>query len=121
MKYLKQFVIGSSWLVSLSFLYAAAFHRPNKNYTYENYSLVAPVWFGLWNIISLIMAEHFGLTMRMRFLIVSVISCLCIMTIVTKFKSYDFTEKELNEYYVYIFIKYMITWNIIIYYTEKYF
>lgn len=44
MKYLKQFVIGSSALVFLPFLYTLAFKTPNKNYSYENYSLLIPIW-----------------------------------------------------------------------------
>ena len=54
MKYLKQFVIGSSWLVVIHFLYMAAYHRPNKNWLYKNYSLVVSFSFGIYNVLSLI-------------------------------------------------------------------
>ena len=119
MKYLREFVIGSSVLVFLPFIYTVAFKTPKKNYSYENYSLLAPIWFGLWNVISLIIAEHFGLTMRMRFLIISILSCLSIITIVNILKSYNYSKEELRNYYIRIFIRYMITWNIVIYYLEK--
>jgi len=119
MKYLKQFVIGSSAFVFLPFLYTVAFNTPKKNYSYENYSLLAPIWFGLWNVISLIIAEHFGLTMKMRFLIISILSCLSIISIVNILKSYNYSNEELINYYIRIFIRYMITWNIVIYYLEK--
>ena len=33
---------------------------------------------------------------------------------------YDFTSIEWLKYYLYIFIKYMIVWNLIIYSIEKY-
>lgn len=119
MKYLKQFVVGSSWLVVVQSLYMAAYRRPNKNWSYEKYSLIAPVWFGLWNVISLVIAGHFGLTMRMRFLVVSIMSYIGILAIAKGFKAYNFTQEQWNEYYSYMFIKYIITWNIIVYYIEK--
>lgn len=119
MKYLREFAIGSSWLVVVQSLYMAAYRRPNKNWPYDKYSLIAPVWFGLWNVISLVIAEHFGLTMRMRFLVVSIMSYIGILAIAKGFKTYNFTQEQWNEYYIYMFIKYMITWNIIVYYIEK--
>ena len=119
MKYLREFVIGSSWLVVVQSLYMAAYRRPNKNWTYKNYSMIAPLWFGLWNVISLVITEYFGLTIRMRFFIVSIISYIAILTIEKGFKTYNFTKEEWNEYYVYMLIKYLLTWNIIVYYIEK--
>jgi len=119
MKYLKQFVIGSSFPVFVWFYYAVAKQQPKKNYEYFNYTMIAPVWFGLWNIISLIIAEKYNLSMENRFLLISVISSICVMIIATNLESYDFTAEEWNSYYIYIFIKYMITWNLIIYNLEK--
>ena len=72
MKYLREFVIGSSWLVFVQSLYMAIYNRPEKNWSYEKYSLIAPVWFGIWNVISLMFAEYFGLNIRMRFIFVVV-------------------------------------------------
>ncbi len=120
MKYLKQFVIGSSFLVFAPFYYGVQNNQPKKNYDFYNYSLIAPVWFGLWNIFSLIIATHFKLTMKMRFLVISILSSLSIMIISTYYKSYNFTKKEWYQYYLYIFIKYILIWNIVIYNIEKY-
>ena len=119
MKYLREFAIGSSWLVVVQSLYMAAYHRPNKNWSYEEYSLIAPVWFGLWNVFSLVIAEYFGLTMRMRFFVVSIMSYIAILAIAKGLKKYNFTQKQWNEYYSYMLIKYILTWNIIVYYIEK--
>ena len=41
---------------------------------YYEYTLVAPLWFGLWNIISLLIADHFNLSKRMRYLVVTLLS-----------------------------------------------
>ena len=120
MKYLKQFIIGSSFIVILPFYYAVYNSRKEKNYTYYNYTLVAPIWLGLWNVISLILARHFKLSMRNRFLLVSFISSVMIMIISTYFKTYDFSKDEWIKYYIEIFIKYLIIWNILVYNVEKY-
>ena len=119
MKYLKQFVIGSSYLVFLPYFYAVQKSQSKKNYTYFQYTLIAPIWLGLWNVISLVIAERYNLSMRMRFLVVSIISSICIMLISTYFKTYDFDKKEWMKYYFYIFIKYLIIWNVVVYNIEK--
>ena len=120
MKYLKQFIVGSSYLVFSPFYYAVHNNQPKKTYSYYKYTLLAPVWFGIWNIISLMLAEYFNLTMKMRFLIITILSSMSIMAIATYLKSYNFTKKEWLKYYLYIFIKYMLVWNIVIYNIEKY-
>ena len=66
MKYLKQFIIGSSYPVFFSFYYSVKNSQPKKTYKYYDYTLAAPVWFGVWNIISLILAERLNLTINMR-------------------------------------------------------
>ena len=108
MKYLKQFVIGSSALVVFPFYYAVQNNQPKKTYTYYRYTFLAPIWFGLWNIISLILADYFNLSLRMRFFLISILSSLSIMSIATYFKSYNFTDAEWKKYYAYIFLKYLI-------------
>ena len=57
MKYLKQFVIGSSYLVFAPFFYAVENNQPKKTYDYYNYTLIAPIWFGVWNVLSLILSD----------------------------------------------------------------
>ena len=120
MKYLKEFIIGSSFLVFLPYFYSVQNSQSKKNYSYYHYTLVAPIWLGLWNVISLIIAEYFGLSKRQRFFVISVISSLCIMAIAFYFKTYDFTDEEWRKYFFYIFGKYLLIWNIVVYYLDKY-
>ena len=120
MKYLKQFVVASSYFVFLPYFYSVQNEHPKKTYNYYNYTLVAPLWFGIWNIISLIISEYFGLSERLRFFVISIISSLSIMCIAYNLKSYTFTNAEWMKYFFYIFIKYQIVWNIVIFYLEKY-
>jgi len=121
MKYLREFVIGSSYFVFLPFYYSVKNRQDNtKNYSYYHYTLVAPVWLGLWNIFSLMIAEYFGLSKRQRFLVISIISSLTIMSIAFYFKTYNFTYPEWITYFFNIFVKYLLLWNIVVFYLDKY-
>ena len=120
MSYLKAFIIGSSYLVFFPYFYSVKNSQNKKNYSYYHYTLVAPIWLGLWNVLSLMIAEHFGLSKRLRFLIISIISSLSIMSIAYYFKTYNFTTIEWRNYFFYIFIKYLFIWNIVVFYLDKY-
>tara|TARA_Y100001970_G_scaffold217799_1_gene266860 strand:- start:2580 stop:3026 length:447 start_codon:yes stop_codon:yes gene_type:complete len=145
MKYLKQFVVGSSWLVFFPFFYRVynaiefvkkndtnhyynilpqkpvPFYWPKKYryYSYFRYTLTAPLWFGFWNVISLIIAEHFGLTIRKRLLLISILSISVITMNQIIYNTYNFkTNKDYLQYIIKITILYMFVWNIIIYNIE---
>jgi len=118
MKYLKQFVIGSSIIPTILYLISVQ-NIENKNYDYYRYSLAAPIWFGLWNMLSLYIAEKHGLNMTTRFLVISILSAFAIMIIARAMNSYNYSDDEWMKYNFYIFIKYMIVWNLIIYNVER--
>lgn len=120
MNYLKAFVIGSSYLVFLPYFYAVKNNQSSKNYSYYHYTLVAPLWFGIWNILSLLLANYFNLSKRQRFFSTSVISSITIMLIAYYFKAYNYTNEEWCNYFLYIFIKYIIVWNLVIFNLDKY-
>ena len=150
MKYLREFIIGSSYLVVVLFyrsVYSSIQKKrisdpsyfdtlPEKKvpflwnkiwpgnyeyYSYFRYTITAPIYFGIWNVILFIIANHFGLSLRMRFITISILSSLFMMTFQTIYNLYDFkTESEFKRYYFHIFIKYMLIWNIIVYNLEKY-
>ena len=118
MKYLKQFVIGSSLLIFAPFFYGYdKLKRPG--YSYFNYSLLAPLWFGVWNVISLYLANTYKLSMRKRFLLISCITYLTIVSFVTINDVYDFNNKQWIIYYIFMFVSYMFVWNVMIYQIEK--
>jgi len=118
MKYIKQFIVGSSFLVFAPFYYG--YNKLKKdNYSYYKYTFVAPLWFGLWNIISLILADYFNLSIQNRFLLISVISYSVIISINTYNNVYNFTTEQWVQYYIGMLFLYLIVWNIIIYQIEK--
>tara|TARA_Y100000992_G_C21259673_1_gene490556 strand:+ start:43 stop:504 length:462 start_codon:yes stop_codon:yes gene_type:complete len=151
MKYLKEFIIGSSFpTFFILFVFThdiiqkkkqtnpehleylkkkeSPFFLPFWNkiskysyYTYYSYTLTLPIYFGILNIISLIIADHFKLSKRMRFVIIAIISSIIIMITTTIDNIYNWTTKrEQIQYYINLFIGYMFLWNIIVYNIDKY-
>ena len=149
MKYLKEFIIGSSFPIFFLFfvftyeaiqkkkqtdpeLLEYLKKKPPLNpfwnqisnysyYTYYSYTLYTPFYFGITNIISLIIANHFKLSKRMRFVVISILASIFTITIVTVNNVYKWkTTKEQLQYYVKIFISYMFVWNILVYNIDKY-
>ena len=118
MKYLIQFLAGSSSIVVIPFYYG--FNKlKSENYSFFNYSILAPLWFGIWNVLSLIFAEHLNLSIKQRFLFVSLITCFIIVSYNKYNKTYDFTKNQWLKYYMLMFFAYLFTWNIVIYNIEK--
>lgn len=150
MKYLREFIIGSSFPVVVLFYRSVYMNIQKKKLTnpdyfdtlsdkeipflwnkiwpggyeyfsYFRYTITAPIYFGLWNILSLVIAKHFNLSFRMRFITISILSSIFMMIFQTIYNIYEFkTKREFNKYYLHIFIKYMLIWNLIIYNLEKY-
>ena len=119
MKYLREFIIGSSLPVSIIFLYGF-YNLKRKNYSYFNYSLLSPLWFGLWNVISLIIADKFKLSKRYRFLLISLLTYCIIITYITYNNVYDFTKIQWYLYYIGMLFAYLFIWNVVIFNLDKY-
>ena len=119
MKYLKQFVVGSCAFVVLPWFIFLNLTDKNKNYKYKDYVKIIPITTGLWNVLSLIISEYFGLSYRMRFIVITFINWITNNLSAYYNNYYDFTQKEWIQYYIYMFIKFSIVWNIIVYYIEK--
>ena len=119
MKYLKAFIIGSSFFVFAPFFYIVEQFLLVKNYSYFTYTMTAPLYFGVWNVLSLIIADKMGLSLTERFMLVSLLAALNIAIYAKITKKYNFTEREWIDYYILIFALHVIIWNTIIYGLEK--
>ena len=118
MKYLKQFIAGSSFIVLAPFYYG--FNKIKKeDYSYFNYTFLCPLYFGFWNIISFIVANKFKITMQKRFFLTSIITYVFTTSFVTYNDVYDFTKQEWFIYYFTLLLLYLFTWNFVIYQIEK--
>ena len=108
MKYLKQFIVGSS--IPIVFLFYLGFKQLKKdNDLYFKYTFLAPLWFGIFNVISLYIAETYKLSMDMRFLFISILTYLLIISFNTYNQVYDFTKKEWIKYYIGMLALYLFT------------
>jgi len=119
--YLKSFIIGTSLPVSIHFYDAVAnIKKEDRNYSYILYSFLAPLWFGLMNILSLYIADKWNLSSRGRFITISIISSLLIVLLAKLLNAYNYSNSEWLSYYTTILVKHFLTFNVIIYLLEYY-
>ena len=118
MSYLKSFVIGSSYITLLPFL-TTVIRLENINYTYGSYSLIAPLYLGLMNMLSLYLSKKLDLTLRKRMLMIGIISPLIVILISYMLKTYNFEGYEWIIYGIRLVIKHLMVYNIIMYLLEK--
>jgi len=116
--YLKEFVIGSSYPVSLLF-FLVVMNISDKNYSYESYTLIAPVYLGLMNVLSAYLQNKFDLTLRERFYLIGIISPVIIVLFAYFYKAYPFTTtKQWLTYAIRLIIKHFLIFNLIVYNLE---
>ena len=123
MKYIKQFIVGSSFPSVFLFYYTV--NRIKKTnpkkyyYTYYDYTLCAPIVLGIANVISFILAERFDLSYDNRFILITILLYLFTTISVHVIKAYNFNKNDWKDYYKTLLILYIIVWNYIIYFIEK--
>ena len=119
MNYLKSFLIGANILVVAMFYISVQLNK-KKNYTFDQYAFIAPMYFGVMNIISTIIAKKYKIGLRQRVFYTSLISPFLVLTFVNLTGSYPFTTmKDWIIYFTRIFTLHFIAWNVIIYNIEK--
>ena len=121
--WLKSFVIGSSIIVMLPFLLGVLNRRDRgeTKYSYENYSIIAPIYLGLMAVIAYWFRLYLGMSLRESLLLISVISPTIVFLIVYFNSLYNFTTtEEWCEYALNIYFKHFLIFNIVIYYLEVY-
>jgi VanZ family protein len=119
--YLRAFVIGSSYLVFVShFLAVGTADEKQLNYTYKQYTFVAPVYLGLMNMISLFVANAYNLSRRMRYVVFGSVSPLIVSSFSYLFQTYTYSNEKWITYFIGLFIKHFIIFNVIIYSLDKY-
>jgi hypothetical protein len=112
--YLKGFIVGSSLPIFALFFYNVG-KMKNINYSYEKYTLVAPLYFGIMTCLAQLTAEITKLSLRMSIFIISIISSILVSSYITITKAYNF--KSLSRWikqYIIVTIAHLITYNVII-------
>ena len=80
--------------------------------------MIAPVYLGLMNMLSLCIARKYNLSLRMRYLIIGILSPLIIIAIATSQGAYNFTDKEWARYAMRVIIEHFFVFNVIVYSLE---
>jgi len=118
--YIKSFIIGSSLATFiLPVLGTHLIDLSKRKYTDTQYLIIAPLYFGLANTISLFVAKQFNLSLNTRMLLSSLISIVVVLTFVKINKVYVFTSDEWIKYYIGLVLLHLFVFNIVIYYLES--
>ena len=115
---IKDFVVGSTFLVVLPF-YLTVMNLQNKNYSYEDYSLIAPAYLGMMNVVSGIVQREYNLTDRERYIMIGLISPPIVITFARYYNTYNFTDTEWLNYSVRLIAKHFLLFNVVIYYLNR--
>ena len=119
--YLRALVIGSSVIVTLPHLLTVANLDEEKiNYTYKQYSFIAPIYYGLMNALSLFLAITLNLSSRERYILIGTISPLVVISFSYLNKTYTYEGIEWIQYSVGLFLKHFLIWNIVVFLLDKY-
>jgi hypothetical protein len=119
--YLRAFVIASTIIVVFPhYLAVASLDKTKISYTYEDYTIIAPIYYGLMNMISLYLAIKFNLSPRQRYLLIGTLSPIIVFSFSYYFKTYTYNRDEWTKYFLGLFIKHFLIWNVVIYLLNKY-
>lgn len=120
-KYLRAFVIGSSFLVFAPYFYAVSNFKDEKfNYDYKRYTFGAPIFLGFMNMLSLFIAEKFKISKTYRFLLISIISATIVLLTIIYFKIYNYTPNEWVNHIIQMYCLYFFTFNFIVFTIDMY-
>ena len=122
-QYLRAFVIGSSFLVFIPyFLIVSRFEEKHINFTYKYYTFFAPIALGVFNVLSLYLANKFNLTTKNRFLLISLIAPTLVALTVYFFKAYHnlITLNQWFNYLIKLYLLYFIIFNFDVYLLDRY-
>ena len=112
-QYIRSFIIGSSIPVVLPYFLSVQ-RLKYKNYSYENYTLVAPMYFGTMNMISLYLQKRYNLTNQQRYSFIGILSPCLVVSVAMLSNSYNFTTTEWIQYAIRIFLFHFMTWVVVI-------
>ena len=119
--YLRAFVIGSSFFVFAPFFWAVSRFKPEQfHFSYIPYTFLAPFALGMMNVVSLVIAEQYHLSMRYRHLVMSLIAPTIVLATIIVFKIYNYTMKEWIRHIVLLYLFYFVIFNVIVFNLDKY-
>ena len=96
------------------------YHKKNciagifKMEPYFFYTIIAPVYLGLMSVFAVMIYQHYKISIRKAFLIISIISPIVVSTAITLCKVYTFSKSRLREQYIRLFGYHMFLFNAVI-------
>ena len=121
MKYLLQFIIGSCVFVFAWFFYFVN-KRINDNQLdtdYYNYTMKMPLAFGTLNVLGKVIQDYTKINDLFRYLLISIIGALGIISIITYYKSYKYSILGWLLHYFGVFVFYITAFACIMNTLEK--
>ena len=120
-EYLRAFVIGSSFLIFAPFFFFVSRFNPKKiNFDYIPYTFFAPIGLGLMNVFSLIIANAFHFSTRMRYLVIGLLAPTFVMFLILFLKAYNYTKAEWFNHIWKLYLFYFFIANVNMYLLNKY-
>jgi hypothetical protein len=124
----KSFVLGTSILAAIPHLLIVGFIK-NKtfDFSYKWYSILAPLYFGLMNALSVMLAKRYNWSLSQRLLYISFISIAFIVSLnyfisSRYYKPYsDYKTKDWLMYVLKNGALHLFVFNMLIYHIEKLF
>ena len=129
--YLRSFVIGSCVLVFLPFFlvindhilplykYISVLDPAKRNYTFNSYAMVYPIFLGVANMISLYFAIQYDWSITTRYLWTSVTVPKFVILYVYFANLYKFNYTDWFIYSCMLFTGHFIIWNAVVAYLER--
>ena len=118
--YIKSFVIGSSWPVFIFYFLPVSQLRDIYNLSYKKYSIYAPLFLGLLNVLGLYLQNIYDWTHDQRFLCTGLIGAILVSILATLWKAYNFkTKQRWLLHYLTLLIYYYFIYNVIVKNLER--
>jgi hypothetical protein len=129
--YLRSFVIGSSVLVFLPFFlvindhilplykYISVLDPAKRNYTFNSYAMMSPIFLGIANMISLYFSIQYGWSNAARYFWTSITVPKIIILYVYFANMYKFNNMDWFIYSCMLFTGHFIMWNLVVSYLER--
>ena len=105
---LSSFIAGSSAPVLLPFLHAVS--KIPKSYTFESYSMIAPLYFGVTSALATMFVKNYALSLLRSLLFVSVVSALFVFSVARFMGAYEYTTKEWLAYFLRLIVRHAVAY-----------
>jgi len=121
---IKAFLSGCCWPVFVPFFWGFNSLKPQynnesmkkllgNNDPYYLYTIIAPVYFGLMSVISILIAESLQINVRLSYFIMSLISPIFVSSLIKSNNVYTFSKNRWILQYLYLFLFHSFAYNVV--------